>query len=326
MKIAILDDYANAALKLADWAPVEALAKIEVFDHHLSDDEIVSVLQPFEVVCTLRERTRLPKGVIDKLPNLKVIIVTDAHVRTIDYAAASERGVLILEGRAPDNLPGAPSSTAEFVWGLILATIRHIPAETGRLREGQWQHTLGQPLAGKTLGLVGLGKIGSKIAHYAQAFDMKVLAWSQNLAAETAERAGAERVGKERLFRESDIVSIHYVLSARSRGLVGSGELAVMKPTSYLINTSRGPIVDEQALIAALHGSRIAGAGLDVFDQEPLPTNHPFLTLDNVTATPHLGFVTEPAMRRFYAGIAAAAATYLRGEPLPRLAPSDLQQ
>jgi phosphoglycerate dehydrogenase-like enzyme len=318
-KIAVLNDYANAALTLADWSSVKEKAEVQVFDHHLSDDEMVSALQPFEVICTLRERVRLTKAALEQLPKLKAIVVTDAHVSTIDYGAAEARGIKILEARASADMPTAPSSTSEFVWGLILGTLRHIPQEASRLREGHWQRTLGQPLAGKTIGLVGLGKIGTKIAQYSRVFDMPVIAWSQNLTAEKAAQAGARLVDKATLFREADIVSVHYVLSDRSRGLVGAGELGLMKPTAYFFNTSRGPIVDEQALISVLQNRQIAGAGLDVFDQEPLPQDHPFTRLDNVVATPHLGFVTEPTMRRFYVGTALAVEAYLRGELLPVL-------
>ena len=314
VKIAILDDYAGAALTLADWSPVTRQAEVRVFTRHLSDEEIVSALEPFEVICTLRERTSLPAQVLDHLPHLKAIVVTDARVRTIDYAAAARNGVVILEGKPPADLPNPPASTAEFAWGLILATVRHIAGEAQRLREGSWQKSLGMPLEGRTLGIVGLGKIGARMARYARAFDMHVLAWSQNLTDEAARNAGAERAAKEELFRRSDIVSVHYVMSERSRGLVGTPEIAAMKPTAYLINTSRGPIVDEAALIDALRSKRIAGAGLDVFDQEPLPKDHPLLALDNVTATPHLGFVTEPAMRRFHAGAALAVASYVQNE------------
>lgn len=312
MKIAILDDYAGAALTLADWSEVTPEAELHVFNHHLSDEEIVPALEPFDVICTLRERARLPARVLDRLPRLKAIVVTDGNVRTIDYDAAARNGVVILEGKAPADLPIAPAATAEFAWGLILATVRHIPREAQRLREGLWQKSLGMPLEGRTIGIVGLGRIGTRIARYAQAFDMRVLAWSENLTNEAARRAGAERVDKAALFRRSDIVTVHYVLSDRSRGLVGRDEIGAMKPTAYLINTSRGPIVDEAALVEALQSRRIAGAGLDVFDEEPLPKNHPLLALDNVTATPHLGFVTEVAMRRFYSGAALAVAGYLR--------------
>ncbi|MEJ0028555.1 MAG: D-2-hydroxyacid dehydrogenase family protein [Rhizomicrobium sp.] len=316
VNVAILDDYADAALRLADWSPVERLASVRVFNRHLSDDEIVDALQPFDVLCTVRERARLSKSILDRLPNLKAIVVTDAHVRTIDEAAAADRGVVVIDGAAPDDLPSAPTSTAEFAWGLLLATVRNIPAEAERLRRGDWQHSLGVAVAGRTLGLVGLGKIGTHIARYARAFDLKVLAWSSNLTDEAAQAAGAVRVDKDTLFRTSDIVSIHYVLSDRSRGLVGRAELSAMKLTAYLINTSRGPIVDEAALVEALRERRIAGAGLDVFDEEPLPKDHPLQALENVTMTPHLGFVTEPTMRRFHVGAALAVAAYLRGEPV----------
>jgi phosphoglycerate dehydrogenase-like enzyme len=321
VKIAILDDYANAALTLADWSPVTRQAEVHVFNRHLSDEEIVSALAPFDVICTLRERTSLPARVLDSLPNLKAIVVTDARVRVIDYAAAARNRVVILEGEAPADLPSAPAATAEFAWGLLLATVRHIANEGHRLREGSWQKTLGTPLEGRTLGIVGLGRIGKRMARYARAFDMHVLAWSEHLTDHTAVSAGAELVSKEDLFRRSDIVSIHYVMSERSRDLVGAREIALMKPTAYLINTSRGPIVNEGALIDALRQRRIAGAGLDVFDQEPLPKNHPLLALDNVTVTPHLGFVTDVAMRRFYGGAALAVGAYLRGEPTNVLHP-----
>jgi phosphoglycerate dehydrogenase-like enzyme len=321
VSVAILDDYANAALTLADWAPVAQLAKIQVFNRHLSERDAVAALQPFEVICTLRERSTLSSHMLAQLPNLKMIVVTDPRVGTIDSEAASARGILVCEGKAPQDVPAAPTATAEFAWGLLLATVRHIPEESQRLARGEWQHSLGQVLAGRTLGIVGLGKIGARMAHYAKAFDMQVLAWSQNLTEAAARQAGAQRVEKRALFQNSDIVTVHYVLSARSRGMVGSAEIAVMKPTAYLIKTSRGPLVDEAALIDALRAKRIAGAGLDVFDQEPLPQGHPLCALDNVTMTPHLGFVTEIGMRRFYAGAALAVAAYLRGKSVNVLNP-----
>jgi phosphoglycerate dehydrogenase-like enzyme len=322
--VAILDDYANAALTLADWAAVARQAKIRVFTRHLPDEEMIAALQPFEIVCTLRERSRLSRELLAQLPNLKMIIVTDNHVSTIDHEAATARGILICEGKAPQDMPAAPTSTAEFAWALMLATVRHIPEESERLRRGEWQHTLGYTLSGHTLGIVGLGKIGMRMAHYARAFDMQVLAWSQNLTDEAARKVGAERVEKQVLFQSSDIVTLHYVLSTRSRGLVGKAEIAAMKPTAYLLNTSRGPLIDQAALVAALQEKRIAGAGLDVFDQEPLPKDHPLRALDNVTMTPHLGFVTEVTLRRFYAGAALAASAYLQGRPVDVLNPGAL--
>ena len=322
--VAIIDDYAGAALTLADWASVARQAKIQVFTRHLADGEIVAALQPFEVLCTLRERSTLSSQMLAQLPNLKMIVVTDPRVGTIDKEAATARGILLCEGKAPEDMPAAPTATAEFAWGLILATVRHIPEESQRLQRGQWQHTLGYVLAGRTLGIVGLGRIGARMAHYARAFDMQVLAWSQNLTDEVAAEAGARRVEKSALFQSSDIVSVHYVLSSRSRGLVGSAEIAAMKPTAYLINTARGPVVDEAALIAALRAKRIAGAGLDVFDQEPLPKDHPLRALGNVMMTPHLGFVTEVGMRRFYTGAALAVSAYLQGKPVNVLNPEVL--
>jgi phosphoglycerate dehydrogenase-like enzyme len=315
VRVAILDDFAHAALALADWTAVSRQAEIQVFYEHLPASEAIETLQPFEIICTVRERSHFSADTLAQLPNLKMIVVTDSHVTTIDNDAAGARGIIVSEGKAPDGMAAAPSSTPEFAWGLLLATVRHIPEEAHRLRQGKWQHSLGDVLAGRTLGVVGLGRIGRRMAHYARAFDMQVLAWSQNLTEEAAQNAGAIRVEKDALFRSSDVVSIHYVLSARSRGLIGAAEIGAMKPTAYLINTSRGPLVNEDALIAALQAKRIAGAGLDVFDQEPLPKDHPFGKLDNVTMTPHLGFVTEIAMRRFYAGTALAVAAYLRGEP-----------
>jgi len=324
VSVAIIDDYAGAALTLADWAPVARQAKIQVFTHHLSDREIVAALQPFEIVCTLRERSSLSSQTLAQLPNLKMIVVTDARVGTIDQPAATARGILVCEGKAPEDMPAAPTATAEFAWGLILATVRHIPEESQRLQRGDWQRTLGYVVAGRTLGIVGLGRIGTRMAHYARAFDMQVLAWSQNLTEAAAAKAGVKRVEKGFLFQNSDIVTVHYVLSGRSRGLVGSAEITAMKPAAYLINTSRGAVVDETALIAALREKRIAGAGLDVFDQEPLPQDHPLRALGNVTMTPHLGFVTEVGMRRFYTGAALAVGAYLQGSPVNVLNPEAL--
>ncbi|MGE0385528.1 MAG: D-2-hydroxyacid dehydrogenase family protein [Gammaproteobacteria bacterium] len=311
LKIAILDDYAGVALALADWSEVEKRAEITVFREAVAEGDIAEKLHRFDVICTLRDRFPFTRVTFEKLPNLKALVASDPYVRVIDFAAAAERGVEVLKGDAPADMPVAGNSTGEFAWGLLLATIRGIPSAAGHLRRGEWRQTLGMSLEGKTLGVVGLGRFGARMAEYGRVFDMNVLAWSQNLSPEAAVRAGARLVDKETLFRESDIVTLHYVLSDRSRGLVGEKELNAMKPTAFLINTSRGPIVDEQALIAALKTKRIAGAGLDVFDQEPLPKEHPLLKLDNVVATPHLGFVTEPAMRRFYVGLAAQVTAYV---------------
>lgn len=312
VKIAVIDDYADVALSYGDWSIAEKSASIMAFREHLSDADIVEALQPFEVICTLRERTFLSCAILERLPELRAVVMAGPNERTIDRQAAADRGIRLIEAPLPTNFDAAIDSTTEFVWGLIVATVRHIPQQANSLKQGVWQHTPGMYLGGKTLGVVGLGRFGAKIARIAQMFGMRVLAWSEHLTDQAAVAAGAQRVDKERLFRESDIVSVHYVLSDRSRGLVGASEFALMKPTAYLINTSRGPIVDEDALLAALQRGRIAGAGLDVFDREPLSGEHPLLKLDNVVATPHLGFITEEALRGFYEGMASAVTAYVQ--------------
>lgn len=311
IRIALLDDYANVSLSFGEWTEIQKQADITIFDRHLDFPELISLLQPFEIICMMRERTTISRQVLDQLPNLKAIILSDSYIRSIDRTAAAERGIRIVEGRPPQGMPISPHDNAEFTWGLLLAAVRHIPAEVEGLRQGRWQSTLGMSLAGKTLGIAGLGRSGSRVARYARAFDMKVFAWSQNLTAEAAAQSDARLVDKDTLFRESDIVTVHYALSDRSHGLVGARELGLMKPTAWLINTSRGPIVDEAALLAALQQRRIAGAALDVFNQEPLPREHPLLRLDNVIATPHLGFVTRETMGFYHSSIAASLAEYL---------------
>jgi phosphoglycerate dehydrogenase-like enzyme len=295
MKIAILDDYQGVALELADWSRLAERASIEVFRDHLADaDAVVARLLPFDVVCVMRERTPLPRAILERLPNLRLIASTGRRNASIDLAAAEERGIEVV------NSGYDSSSTVELTWALILASARHIALESSRLRAGGWQHTLGDGLRGKTLAILGLGSIGSQVARIGAAFGMEVVAWSQNLTAEKAQASGARWVAKEALFSSADVLSIHLVLSGRTRGLVGTAELAAMKPTARLVNTSRGPIVDEAALLAALRERRIAGAAIDVFDVEPLPPDHPFRTLDNVLATPHIGYVSRELYRTFY--------------------------
>ncbi|QTH24981.1 D-2-hydroxyacid dehydrogenase family protein (plasmid) [Rhizorhabdus wittichii] len=312
LKIAVLDDYANASLSCADWSDIERRADVTIFNRYIAEEDLVATLAPFDIICLLRERTAMPAAILRQLPQLKAIILSDAYIRVVDRDAAAACGIAIVDGQPPEGATISPHDTAEFVWGLIIATVRHIPQEVARLRQGQWQQTLGMSLAGRTLGIAGLGRTGAKVAEYARAFDMKVIAWSANLTEETAARHGVERVDKDMLFRRSDVVTIHYALGDRSRGLVGAREIDAMKPTAYLINTSRGPIVDEQALLSALREKRIAGAALDVFDREPLPGEHPFLALDNVVATPHLGFVTDRTMGFYHASIASTLGNYLR--------------
>jgi phosphoglycerate dehydrogenase-like enzyme len=295
IRIAILDDYQNAALEMADWSPLAGRAVITVFNDHLSEsDKVVERLLPFDVVCVMRERTPLPRSVIERLPRLKLIASTGARNAAIDVEAAAERGIVVAHTRY-DARPAI-----EMTWALILASARQVALENAHLRAGGWQFTMGDSLHGKTLGVLGLGDIGSEVARIGLAFGMEVIAWSQNLTPDRAQACGARLVSKGELFRSADVLTIHVVLSQRTRGLVGAAELRAIKPSARLINTSRGPIVDEPALIEALRDHRIAGASLDVFDVEPLPADHPFRSLDNVLATPHIGFVARELYRTFY--------------------------
>ena len=295
IRIAILDDYQNVSLQMADWSPLAGRAVITVFDDHLSNfDDIADRLLPFDVICVMRERTPLPRSLIERLPRLKLIASTGPRNAAIDVEAAAERGIAV----AHTGYDAHP--TIEMTWALILASARQVALENAHLRAGGWQRTMGDSLHGKTLGVLGLGNIGSEVARIGLAFGMEVIAWSQNLAPDKAQACGARLVSKQELFRSADVVTIHLVLSQRTKGLVGAAELQAMKPSARLINTSRGPIVDEPALIEVLRERRIAGASLDVFDIEPLPADHPFRSLDNVLATPHIGFVARELYRTFY--------------------------
>lgn len=295
MNIAVLDDYQNVALELADWSALAERHTITVFNDHVSDpDAVVERLLPFDIVCVMRERTPLPRAILERLPRLRLIVSSGARNASIDMTAAAERGIQV----AGTGYFAEP--TVELTWSLILASARHIPAESAAIRGGGWQETIGDDLAGKTLAILGLGRIGGQVARIGRAFAMEVIAWSQNLTQERAEACGARLVGKQELFREADVLTIHLVLSQRTRGLVGAADLALMKPTARLVNTSRGPIVDEPALVDALRERRIAGAALDVYDTEPLPADHPFRTLHNVLATPHIGYVTRALMQTFH--------------------------
>jgi len=306
MKIAILDDYQQAALEMADWSAVQAKAHLTVFDDHIADPvALIDRLRPFEVIGVMRERTPLNREILSQLPHLRLIVSTGSRNASIDGKAAQELGIEVRN--TGYHASGAP----ELTWGLLLALARHIPDENVAFRNGGWQHTIGADLSGKTIGIVGLGKIGTTIARYARAFDVKVIAWSENLTAEKARQEGAQLVSKETLFREADFVTIHLVLSHRSRGTVTARELGWMKPTAYFINTSRGPLVDEAALVAVLRDKKIAGAALDVFDQEPLPADHPFRTLDNVLCTAHIGYVTADTYRIFYGDTVKAILDWL---------------
>jgi len=307
MRVAVLDDYQGVALSYGDWGDLD----VEVFTDHLAgDDEVVARLGPFDVVVAMRERTPFTRARLERLENLKLLVTTGMRNASIDLEAARDRGVTVCGTGAL----GPP--TAELAWGLILALTRHIPAEDARMRAGGWQHTIGPELAGRTLGLVGLGRLGARMARIAQAFEMETIAWSQNLTPERAAEAGAEAVAKDDLFRRADIVSIHLVLSDRSRGLVDVEEFALMKPTAYLVNTSRGPIVDEAALLDALHSGRIAGAGIDVYDTEPLPPQHPLRFAPNTVLTPHIGYVTTGTYDVFYREAVEDIAAWRSGAPV----------
>jgi phosphoglycerate dehydrogenase-like enzyme len=306
MKVAILDDYQNVALRLADWSAVRRHAEIVVFNDHIADPSaVVERLRPFDAICVMRERTPLTMEILQQLPNLKLIASTGPRNASINSQTATDLGIAVT-ATGYDSTP-----TIEFTWSLILASIRGIDRETASIRAGGWQTGLGANLKGKTLGIVGLGNIGAEVTRIGLAFGMKAIAWSQNLTSEKAIAAGATLVDKQTLFREADIVTVHLVLSSRTKGLVGASEFALMKPTARLVNTSRAPIVDETALIEALQTSRIAGAAVDVFEAEPLDSDHPFRRLENVLATPHIGYVTEDLYRIFYGDAAANIAKWL---------------
>ncbi|MGE7138862.1 D-2-hydroxyacid dehydrogenase family protein [Luteibacter sp. NPDC031894] len=295
VRIAILDDYQHVAMRSADWSSLEGRAEITVFhDHQAKHDALVQRLQPFDAICVMRERTPITATLIDALPRLRLIASTGRGNASIDLDAAAARGVEVVH----TNYSSTP--TIEFTWAAILGLMRGIATEAASLRAGGWQVGLGSELEGKTLGILGLGRIGSKVARIGQAFGMPVIAWSQNLQEETASALGVRRVSKQELLSDSDVLTIHTRLSERTRGLIGAADLAAMKPTARLVNSSRGPIVDEAALVDALRAGRIAGAAVDVFDDEPLPADHPFRSLPNVLATPHIGYVTEEMYRTFY--------------------------
>lgn len=306
-KIAVLDDYQQVAEILADWNEVKSLAEVTIYSDHLSEEsDLVSRLFDFEIICVMRERTPLTASLLNKLTNLKLVVSTGRRNASIDLVAATALGVEIIHTEYLGN------GAHELTWALILAAARHIPTETANMKNGNWQTTIGTDLYGKTIGIVGLGTIGAKMAQIAKAFDMEVIAWSENLTTEKAEACGARLVSKEELFKLSDFVTVHLVLSDRSRGVVGKDQLALMKPTAFLINTSRGPLVNEQALIETLENKRIAGAGIDVYDEEPVNLNHPFRKLKNIIATPHIGFVTQDTFKLFYTDIVNILTIYLQ--------------
>jgi D-3-phosphoglycerate dehydrogenase len=311
-RCAILDDYQNIVLEIADWSKVSGDLDIKVFNAHLgSAENVIKALQGFQIVCAMRERTAFPRAVIEKLPDLKLLITTGMRNASIDMAAAADHGVTVC------GTGSFGSPTSGIAIGLMLELTRRIGYENARLKAGEtWQKTIGPELEGMTLGILGLGKLGTRTAMIGRAFGMKVIAWSQNLTPEKCKEAGVEYVSKEDLFKQADFISIHVVLSQRSRGLVGAKEIGLMKPTAYIINTSRGPIIDEAALLAALHDNKIAGAGLDVFDVEPLPKNHALRMLDNVVLTPHLGYVALRNYQNYFAGVVEDIRGFIDGKPV----------
>ena len=312
MKLAILDDYQKAALASADWSSLGPEIDISVFDSHLGHDEdaVAEALAPFEILVVMRERTPFPRSLIERLPRLKLLVTTGMRNLAIDMAAARERGIPVC------GTGMLPYPAAEHAMALILDLFKKISRETRAMHEGGWQDQISEGLNGKTLGILGLGKLGERVARFGQALEMTVVAWSRNLTETRCREVGVRLVDKETLLREADVLSIHLVLSDRTRGLIGPGELALMKPTAYLVNTSRGPIVDEAALIDALRSGTIAGAGLDVYDVEPLPGDHPLRALDNAVLTGHTGYVIQELYELVYGEALEAVAAWRAGAPV----------
>lgn len=316
LRCAVLDDFQNVATTLADWTPVQDRVEVVGFtEHFASEDERAAALADFDIVVTLRERVPFPASLLDRLPRLKLLIASGMRNSVIDYAAAERNGVAVCGTRSTSTPP------VELTWALLLGLARSLVTENNALRSGgPWQSTVGADLYGRRLGLLGLGKIGSRVAQVGLAFGMEVTAWSQNLTKERADEGGVQlAASKEELLETSDFVSLHLVLSDRTRGILGAPELALLKPTAYLVNTSRAGLVDQDALLAALHEGRIAGAGVDVFDVEPLPADHPMRTAPRLLATPHLGYVSGSNYRTYYGHAVEDIEAYLAGTPVRRL-------
>jgi len=311
IRVAILDDYQSVALSMADWPSLGAGVSVHPFRERLGgEDDIAERLRNFDAIVAMRERTPFPATLIGRLPLLKLIVTTGRRNAAIDVNAAAARGVVVCGTSTLSQPP------VELTWGLILSLARSIPRESAAMRAGAWQSTMGTGLHGKTLGVIGLGRLGTDVARIGTAFGMQVIAWSQNLTRDKTDALGVELVAKDALFQRADIVTVHLVLGDRTRGIVGERELAMMKPTALLINTARGPIVDEHALIHALRHSVIAGAALDVFDEEPLPPDHPFRRLENALLTPHLGYVTTENYRLAYGEAVEDIRAFLAGAPV----------
>jgi phosphoglycerate dehydrogenase-like enzyme len=311
MRLAILDDYEGVALESAAWDSLGPEIQIDVYrDNIKQEDTLVERLFPYDILVIMRERTRFPRSLIERLSNLKLLVTTGNRNLAIDLSACKEKGIVVCGTGA------SKTAAAELAWALILASLRRIPQHDRAVREGRWVEAIGSAISGKVLGVLGLGKLGSQVARIGLAFGMKVIAWSQNLTSQRAAEVGAVRVEKNEFFAAADIISIHVILSDRTRGLVGAHEIGLMKPNAYLINTSRGPVIEEKALIEALREKRIAGAGLDVFELEPLPPGHPFLTMDNTVLTPHVGYVTREGFQTYFADACADVSAWLSGRPV----------
>ncbi|MDE4915164.1 D-2-hydroxyacid dehydrogenase family protein [Methylobacterium sp. 092160098-2] len=310
--MAVLDDYQRVALEYGDWERLGPDLDVTVFDRNLALEDAKVALAPYDVLCLMRERMALPSTLIEALPNLRLVIFTGVRTRSIEFAALAERGIVACHTGGGEMQP----ATAELTWGLILAAMRYLPREMAGMWDGAWQTTVGSVLEGRTLGLLGLGKLRQRVAAIGAAFGMHRIAWSPNLDAERAGTAGVALVDKDELFAASDVLTLHMVLSPATRHLVGARELGLMRPGALLVNTSRGPLIDETALIETLRTGRIRGAALDVYDQEPLPVEHPLRTLVNAYLKPHLGYVTEGSYRQFFHDVVAAIAAWQTGAPI----------
>lgn len=314
MRIAVLDDYQDVALRMADWSPVLRQAQVDVFTDHLVDEEaLVQRLAPYDAVVLMRERTPLAGSLVRRLTGLRLVVSTGRKNASIDLDACREQGVTVCGTESPASAPG------ELTWALILAISRNLVAEATGMAGGGWQTTIGRDISGRTLGVIGLGRIGGQVATVGQAFGMRVLAWSQHLTAERAAEVGAVAVPFDRLLSESDVVTVHLVLSERTRGLLGRDQLAMMKPDATLVNTSRAGIVDTDALLHTLENGHLGGVGLDVFDEEPLPADHPLRTAPRTLLTPHLGYVTQRVYQTFYSGVVEDIVAFLDGKPVREL-------
>jgi phosphoglycerate dehydrogenase-like enzyme len=311
MRLAILDDYEGVALQLADWNSLGPEIQIDVYQDNIKEENILADrLLPYHILLIMRERTRFPRSLIERLSNLKLLVTTGGKNLAIDLSACNENGIVVC------GTESSKTAAAELAWALILASVRRIAQHDHAVREGRWVEAIGSGLSGKVLGVLGLGRLGAQVARIGLAFEMKVISWSQNLTIQRAAEVGTVRVEKNEFFATADIISIHVVLSERTRGLVGAHEIGLMKSGAYLINTSRGPVIEEKALIEALRKKRIAGAGLDVFEMEPLPLDHPFLTFDNTVLTPHIGYVTREGFRTYFMDACADVSAWLSGSPV----------